>query len=225
MTLRRLHRLGGLVLVLPLVVWMATGLLFHVKHRYAEAYEPLAVPFTANALWGRAVFSPAMLQDRGVLDVGPAVLATHPRGLVVWCGQQGGRPVAIDSASGDTVPEATEETARLWLRDAVRASAHSARYGDVLRVEPTTVRSSRTAAEDPAFRFHLAGGKRVTVDRVTGELSQTGDLNDFIDLTYRLHYLQWTPWKGVNAAIVLLAVPLVLGLALSGLRMALGPRT
>ncbi len=223
MTLRRVHRLAGLGLALPLLVWTVTGLLFHVKHRYAEAYEPLAVPFTADVLWGRAVFSPAMLQARGVLDVGPATLATHPRGLIAWLGKRNGEPVAIDSASGDTIPEATEETARLWLRDAVQASVHGARYGAVLRTEETAVRSGRTGADDPAFRFHLAGGKRVTVDRVTGEISQTGDLNEFIDWTYRLHDLQWTPWKAVNVALVLLGMPLLLLLAASGVRMALRP--
>lgn len=219
--LRRAHRLAGVALALPIVAWTVTGLLFHVKHRYAEAYEPLAVPFTADVLWGRAVFSPAMLQARGALDVGPATLATHPRGLIAWLGRRNGEPVAIDSASGDPIPEATEETARLWLRDAVRASAHAARFGAVTRTEETTVRSGRTGGDDPAFRFHLAGGKQVTVDRVTGEISQTGDLNAFIDWTYRVHYLQWTPWKGVNVALVLLAMPLLLLLAASGVRMAL----
>lgn len=57
------------------------------------------------------------------------------------------------------------------------------------------------------------------VDRVTLEIAQTGDLNDFIDLTYRVHYLQWTPWKAVNVALVLMAAPLALGLAATGLRM------
>ena len=61
-------------------------------------------------------------------------------------------------------------------------------------------------------------GKTVTVDRVTGEIRQTGDLNDWIDFTYRLHYLQWTPWSAVNIALVLLAVAATVLLLFSGLR-------
>ena len=220
--MRRLHRLAGLTLALPLVVWTVTGLLFHVKHRYAEAYEPLAVPFTANELYARSVFSPAMLQARGHFDAGkPLTLATHAWGLVAYFGQKDGHAVAVDSASGDPIPVASEATARLWVKAAVAASKHAARYGEVARVTETRRTSSLTGAAGPAFVFDLTGGKRITVDRVTGELSQTGDLNAFIDLTYRLHYLQWTPWKPVNLALVLLAMPLVLFLAGSGLRMAL----
>jgi hypothetical protein len=87
-------------------------------------------------------------------------------------------------------------------------------------MEPATHLSALTGVEDPAFLFRTAGGKRVVVDRVTGEVTQSGDLNVRIDLLYRIHYLQWTPWKGVNAALVLGASLLVLLLAASGLRLA-----
>jgi hypothetical protein len=36
--------------------------------------------------------------------------------------------------------------------------------------------------------------------------------------------LQWTPWKGLNIALVLASIPLTLLLAASGVRMALGRR-
>jgi uncharacterized iron-regulated membrane protein len=78
--------------------------------------------------------------------------------------------------------------------------------------------------EDPAGVFEYSQGKTVTVDRLTGEMSQTGTINDWIDWTYRVHYLQWTPWHWVNILLVLIAVPLTLGLALSGLWLAFGPR-
>lgn len=218
---RLFHRVAGLCLALPLVVWVATGLLFHVKHRYAEAYEALAAPLAAGPLWSRAVFSPAALQARGLLDAeAPVALAAHPRGLVAYFGRRGEAGVAVDAASGDPIPVAAEETARVWLREALRASKHAARYGDVVGVEETSVPSALTGVQNPAFTFRTTGGKRVTVDRVTGAMTQTGDLNSWIDLTYRLHYLQWTPWKKANVALVLVASPLVLLLAASGLLLA-----
>ncbi len=222
---RRLHRLAGLVLCLPLLLWMATGLLFHVKHRYAEAYEPLAAPLPAPPAWDRAVMSPAAVLARGHLDAGsPLALFPHPRGLVCYFGRKGGAGAAVDSASGEAVPVATEEAALLWAESAVAASKHAARYGrSEGRPEEATFASRLTGASDPAFRFRFGGGKRVLVDRVTGEVSQSGDLNEWIDATYRVHYLQWTPWKGLNAALVLLAVPITFLLAAGGLFLAVRP--
>ena len=43
--MRRLHHFLGPLLAL--VLWVVTGLLFQVKHRYREAYEVLTVPHAA----------------------------------------------------------------------------------------------------------------------------------------------------------------------------------
>ena len=82
--------------------------------------------------------------------------------------------------------------------------------------------SSLTLSKNSSLDLSFSGANTVTIDRLTGEIVQTGALNDWIDFTYRVHYMQWTPWESANVALVLAAVPLVFGLALSGLRMALG---
>lgn len=41
---RRIHRVLGAVVAAQMFVWLVTGLLFNIKHRYAEAYEELAAP-------------------------------------------------------------------------------------------------------------------------------------------------------------------------------------
>ena len=41
---RRAHRILGTIVALQLLIWLATGVLFNVKHRYAEAYEMLHAP-------------------------------------------------------------------------------------------------------------------------------------------------------------------------------------
>ncbi len=42
---RRLHRVLGLALALPLFAWAATGLLFHLKPGWGPAYAALSLPF------------------------------------------------------------------------------------------------------------------------------------------------------------------------------------
>ena len=220
---RAVHRVAGLLLLLPLLLWIATGLLFHVKPGWDEAYEALATPPPGPLPWERVVFSPAALKARGLLDAGPVVLAPHPTGLVAYFGRRGGLPAAADGTSGDPVPQADEETARTYAVAAIDASRHARSYGTIVSAERTSHRSPLTGAEDPAFLFRTSGGKRVVVDRVTGEVTQDGTLNERIDLLYRVHYLKWTPWQPVNAALVLAASFLVLLLATTGLRLALAP--
>jgi hypothetical protein len=228
---RRLHRLMGLSLALPLVLWMATGLLFHVKHRYAEAYEVLQAPVRGNADLSRFTVSAARAADGDRFEKGCVPrFALRPDGRGAWFGKKDGRGVAVDAETGEALQPASEEISLEWARAAVAASPNAAHYGYALAPRasmpssPTLSKSlsSLTLSQNPSLDLSFSGGKTVTIDRLTGEIAQTGALNVWIDFTYRVHYLQWTPWKAVNVALVLVAVPLVLGLALSGLRMALG---
>ena len=223
----RLHRLAGLLLALPVLLWMGTGLLFHVKHRYAEAYEPLAVP-RPPATWAQARLAPAQVVARGLLSDGePLVLLQHPSGRPAWLGLHAGAARAVDAESGAPLPLADAATARGWARAAVAASAHAQRYGALEGVAPEEAQLPSALLGGralPAYAFHFSGGKRVTVGRVTGEVAQTGALNDFIDASYRVHYLQWTPWRAVNLGLLALAVGGMLLLAGTGLRLAVGRR-
>lgn len=218
--LRVAHRLAGLVLVVPLVLWIGTGLLFHVKPGWDEAYESLAAPSPGPLPWERVVFSPAAVKARGLLDPGPVSLAPHPSGLVAWFGLKEGRPAAVDGTSGESIPSASEGAARAFALAAISASRHAASYGRIVSVEPDAHRSALTGVENPALLFRTSGGKRILVDRITGEVNQSGKLNESIDLLYRIHYLQWTPWKPVNVGLVLAASLLVFLVAASGFRLA-----
>jgi hypothetical protein len=218
----RVHRAAGLLLVAPLLLWIATGLLFHVKPGWDAAYETLAAPPPGPLPWERVVFSPAMLEARGLLDPGPVALAPHPSGLVAVYGRRAGLPAAVDGTSGEPIPAAPEESARAFALAAIGASRHAGRYGAILPgAEAAVHRSALTGADDPAFLFRTAGGHRLLVDRVTGEVSQESALRDRIELLYRVHYLQWTPWGPFNAALVVAASLLVLLLAGSGIRLLL----
>ena len=221
--MRRFHRVLGLVLALPLILWVLTGLLFHIKHRYGEAYEALVVPAAVEPDWSLARVSPAQVIERGQADA-PLTLGVHPSGRLAYYGKKADLPIAVDAATGEVIAAATPEAARAWVAAAVSASAHAERYGSEIGYEALSMYSARTRTRDPGLAVRMSGDKTVSVDLITGEITQTGALNDFIDAMYRVHYLQWTPWKSVNIALVLLSIPLALGLAASGLRMALRRR-
>ncbi|MBI5434804.1 MAG: hypothetical protein HZA52_18370 [Planctomycetes bacterium] len=218
--MRRFHRLLGTILVLPLVLWIATGVLFHVKHRYDEAYEALAVPPESAPDWSRATVAPADVLATGLADA-PLTLAAHPSGRLAYFGRRGAAPVAIDAETGAPIEPASDGVARRWLAAALARSPHAARYGEEIGAEEARETSARTGAEDPVLVVRTSGAKTVRIDRVTGEIRQSGELNSFIDATYAMHYLQWTPWPALNVALVLVAVPLVLLLAFTGARLAL----
>ena len=203
--MRRFHRVLGLTLILPLALWVLTGLLFHVKHRYDEAYEALAVPHVLQPDWSKAKTSPASVIERGIAE-SPLVLAVHPSGRLAYYGKLGTKPVAVDAANGEEIPQASPDEGRAWIEAALANSAHAARYGRVVASEVTTSRSARTGTQDPALALHLSGSKVVHVDLITGEIAQTGALKDFIDATYRLHYLQWTQGKPINILLELVSV-------------------
>ncbi len=79
---------------------------------------------------------------------------------------------------------------------------------------------TRTGTEDPALLLRYSVAKTVRVELLTGEIAPAGALNEFIDATYRLHYLQWTPLRPVNITMVIIVMPLLLLLAVTGIRMA-----
>jgi hypothetical protein len=201
---------------------MGTGVLFHVKHRYGEAYEALEVPAVRDVSFVEARISAGELLERGVFRATARPhLVGHPSGVPAWVGEGPEGPAVIDARTGAPIEPSSEEVAVRWAEAAVAASPHRERYGQAGAREPTSEPSAVTGGVHPSVRIAFSGGKHVTVDRLTGGLSQTGALNDFIDLTYRVHYLQWTPWKPVNVALVLIAVPLVLVLAGSGVWLSL----
>src|SRR5712692_3430615 len=109
--LRSAHRLLGLTLAAPLVLWITTGLLFHIKHRYKEAYEPLKAlaPLFDLRL---ARVSPGDLLEKELVDATPVPrFEVRPDGIAAWFGRKSGVGVAVDAASGQVVAPASEEKA------------------------------------------------------------------------------------------------------------------
>lgn len=195
---RRLHRVIGLVLLLPFLGWAVTGFVFFVKPGYAGAYAMLAPK--KYPLDERLTVSP----DRAWLEyrVSRTILGDHllARSTEGWA--------HLDPTTKRLRPAPTEDEFRRLLADAL--AADPTRYGAVASVSGSKARTDT--------------GVAVTLDWDTLTLSQRGPDTDRIDLLYRIHYLQWTGIKPVDRIVGGLGLALVLVLAFLGLHLSISSR-
>ena len=195
MSVRRWHRIFGLVLFLPLLGWAGSGLIFFLKPGYAGAYAPLAVRTLGQATPLSLESHPEWLEVRALRTV----LGEH---LLVRTAE-GWRHLRGDNLG--PWPRPRPETLRPLIEDAI--AANPARYGRVERVDGEA--------------FVTDTGVRVSLDWDTLSLSQRGRDTDRIDAIYRVHYLQWTGVKAIDRVLGLLGIAGVVVLALFGLRLLL----
>ena len=221
--MRSFHRIVGIIVAAQIALWVATGLLFNVKYRYDEAYEtlrPARQPVAPGQPWaGPAEAAAAAGVD--LASISRVELVNDHRGPL-YLFQTGGEAapsyVLASATTGERVPPLDAAGADAALRSAVQGSPHAARYGAVQASEATTAFSALLGRETPAWRLSLATGPTVTVNAITSEIAHTSWLNTWIDLTYRVHYMQYTPWQSANIAIVSVFSLLVFLLIASGVR-------
>jgi hypothetical protein len=189
MTARRLHRLLGLVMLLPFAGWAVTGAIFFVKPGYGGAYDAIAVKTYPIDAAVTLPSNPAWLEARYL----KTVLGGHllVRTSSAWR--------HLDPNTLEERPAPGEPELRALLTDAFTANPH--RYGHIVRVDGTTATTDT--------------GVRVTLNWTRLALSQRGADTDRIDGLYKIHYLQWTGIAALDK--VLGAVGLALIVALSGL--------
>lgn len=195
MKARGLHRVIGIILLLPFFGWALTGLVFFIKPGYESAYEvlspktyPLGGAVTVNP-------DPAWLEFRYIKTVlGGHLLVRTEKG---WS--------HLNPADMRPRAKPTEDEIRTLLRDAFAANPR--RYGNVSKVSGDTV-STDTGVE-------------VTVDWERLSLQQRGTDTDRIDLLYKVHYLQWTGVRVVDRALGMTGLALVLALTVLGARLAI----
>ena len=189
MKTRALHRIIGLVMLLPLTGWAVTGAVFFLKPGYGDAYELLQVktyPLEPNIALQA---DPSWLEVRLVKTIlGEHLLARTSNG---W--------LHLDPSNLEPKPEPSIDEVRALVTDAV--SANPARYGRISGIEGSTITTDTSV--------------RIELDWTRLALAQRGKDTDRIDLLYKIHYLQWT---GVNSLDkVLGALGIILVLVLSGL--------
>jgi len=197
MTVRRLHRIIGIAMLLPFVAWAITGFVFFLKPGYGGAYEPLTVktyPFDHHPL------TIAPRPDWREFRVIRTVLGTH---LLVR-GDDGWRNLDAESLEPALPPD--EAKLRTLIGDAFADKTE--RYGRVLTVQGTTVETDT--------------GARVTLDWNRLQLQQRGRDTDRIDALYKVHYLQWTGIAPIDKVLGFLGLTLVLVLTAFGAKLAWG---
>ncbi len=192
MSVRRFHRSIGLIMLLPMIGWAITGLVFFIKPGYQGAYEiplvktyPLEQSFAINSDF-----------DWLEMRLMRTVLGYH---LLVTtdAGSQHINPVTLEE-----IPLPPPEQMQRLFADAVSSNAE--RYGEIERVTGNTAETST--------------GVTLVLDWQRLKLSQRGRDTELIDLLYEIHYLRWTPWDAVNQVLGLAGLFFLVTLSLLGMR-------
>jgi hypothetical protein len=189
MTTRRLHRIIGLVMMLPLAAWAITGAVFFIKPGYARAYDLLQVktyPLESNI---SVQTDPSWLELRLV----KTVLGDH---LLV---RTAGGWLNLDPHSLRPKDQPSAEQIRELITD---ATSGNPRYGRITGID--------------ASRITTDTGVRIELDWNRLSLAQRGTDTDRLDAFYKIHYLQWTGLKNVDKVLGAIGILLVLGLSLLG---------
>jgi len=194
-TTRKIHRIIGVILILPFLGWALTGFVFFLKPGYAGAYEILKIK--TYRLEGSPTLSPEPnWQEFRYLKT---ILGTHllVRTDTGW--QQ------LDPLTKLPKAKPSETDFKMLLKDAF--SLNPNRYGEVASVSDLTARTNT--------------GVEVTLDWSTLSFQQTGNDTAWIDRLYKIHYLQWTGLKTLDKAIGLVGLVLVISLTALGAGLAL----
>jgi len=183
------------ILILPFFGWALTGFVFFIKPGYVGAYEILKVKTYSLANSPTLTVDPAWSEFRYLRTV----LGDHllVRTQADW--QQ------LDPVTKQPRAKPSEAEIRLLLKDAF--SANPSRYGEIVSISDSTARTST--------------GVQVSLDWTTLTLQQQGTDTAWIDLLYKIHYLQWTGFKSVDKAIGFVGLILVMSLTVLGAALAL----
>lgn len=190
---RALHRLIGIIMLVPFFAWAITGLIFFIKPGYTAAYEILQIK--TYPLDGEILIKPEpeWLEFRYIKTaLGDHLLAKTAKG---W--------LHLDPATRSSRPMHSDEEASNLVKDAV--SANPERYGQIINVAGNKITTDK--------------GIQITLDWNRLSLSQRGPDTDRIDLLYRIHYLQWTGMPSVDRVIGITGIALILILSALGLRL------
>lgn len=212
---RRLHRLLGLCLVAPFLLWTATGLLFLLKPGWRGAYEgldafqetpfdPLGVVPLSLAVGKPGESGAAVHVELGSTALGLVYRIVEPETTRI-----------VDARSGTVLSPLERDAAVKVAVDAASRSASPQRYGDVVEARE----------QEDAVEVVFAGGATVAVGRDDLSIAQYGADSARIDALYRIHYLQWTGVPAIDRPLALAAIAGTWALAVLGLRLFRRPRT
>jgi uncharacterized iron-regulated membrane protein len=201
MSWAKAHRWLAIVLVVLLVVWSVTGLLFHLKPGWSRAYDMLSAE-RGGPLRPGTLVAPAVVGDEvtslQLIDtaLGPLYRVTSAAGPALFDAKTGARRSPLPIAD-----------AKILALDAIGRSAHAPAYGEI---ETADVRGETAVIE-------LSGGATVEVGLRTARISQHGGDTERIDWLYRIHYLQWTGNKSIDKILAIGGLALIWAVVIPGL--------
>ncbi len=195
---RKLHKLIGLILVLPMLGWTFTGLVFFIKPGYQGAYEQLSVK-TYPLSQPITIIPQDNWQEVRVVKT---VLGEH---LIV---KANNKSQHLDPTTLLAMPEPTTLQLETLINDAF--TDNQARYGDIISTDGLTAKTNT--------------GVEVVLNWSSLRLSQQGQDTQLINLLYQVHYLQWTPFKELNQVVGIFGLILLISLTVLGVRIYLKQR-
>ena len=198
MTSRRLHKILGLILLLPLFAWGITGLIFYFKPGYGAAYAQLApktYPLPENLSlqlqpkWQEARWMHTRLGQHLLVNIE-------------------GKWQHLDAQT--LAPFDTPDKASLiaFIEDSFLDNP--SRYGHVISLEGDYAITSTDI--------------HIRVDWHQLRLQQRGPDTDLIDTLYNIHYLRWSSINRLDQALGLLGIGLLFALTSLGLQLYLRGR-
>jgi hypothetical protein len=190
MIVRKVHRVVGVVMLLPFFAWAITGLIFFIKPGYTGAYELLSPKTYPLAQSVNVVSEPGWREFRYVRTVlGDHLLVRADTG---W--------KQLDPVTKQARPAPSDADLRTLLKDAFTANPQ--RYGEIASITGDTIKTTTDI--------------EVTLDWNRLSLQQKGKDTDRIDLLYKIHYLQWTGIKSVDRVVGMVGIAFVLVLTSLG---------
>ena len=195
---RKLHKIIGLILVLPMLGWTITGIIFFIKPGYQGAYEQLSIK--TYPLNESIALQPQ--RDWQEMKLVSTILGDH---LLV---KSNNKTEHLDPNSLLLKPAPSEAEFNALLLDAF--TGNSERYGDVINLDGLSAQTNT--------------GVEIKLDWNNLRLSQKGQDTQLINLLYKVHYLQWTPSKNFNQFLGILGLILLALLTALGVRIYLRNR-
>jgi len=191
---RRLHRLIGMIMILPFLAWASTAIFFLVRPGYSEAYAPLVL--ATEAMPARILLppiDPAWHELRYLSSVlGEHLLVRNDKG---W--------QHLDARSGEVFPPPDATATRQLLQAAM--AADPSRYGEIERLDGLQARSST--------------GVEISINWHQFSATQVGRDRRWIDRMYDIHYLRWTGFAAFDRAFGLFGLTLLIFMTWTGTRL------
>ena len=181
---------------MPLMIWSVTGIFFHIKPGYEQAYGKLQIkkypleyfPVTEfNANWKEVKFIKTILGSHLLVDDGNGWQHLNPKNF-------------------EPQPFPDSKQVAVLVADAISSNPH--RYGKIKSIDGNRIITT-TKAE-------------ITLNWDALTLTQRGEDTRMISGLYKLHYLQWTGNSLLDKVLGFLGPSILMVISFVGLLLAFG---